>query len=191
MTSPTIAFPIEWLATTTLDEAAIAANPDLARMLDEFRTIEPMPFKCSATRCNRTIVYWALSSSDARVIFAPQRRKKTEHRKGRYRTEPDPHPLTHVEHPDEVIVSSEADLIWPGLVPSGRFPEHIEWAMGAGSNVELITNPGVASGYPLRYLFRCPNPICPAVYRYTNRLMLQEFLMALALGKREIRPGRM
>jgi hypothetical protein len=183
-------FCLAWLEASNLDESAIATNPEFAAMLDPHRTVEPLPLRCGRERCNRAISYWALSGDGARVVFAPRRRKRPEHRKGTYPTEPDPHPITHVNHPPETIVSSEADLLWPGLEPTGRYPEYVEWVMAPTSNVELVTNPDLASGYPLRFLFRCPNPSCTAVYRLTNKGMLRLLLAALSHGKREIRPGR-
>ncbi len=85
-------------------------------------------------------------------------------------------------------MGGEADLLYPGLDHTGRFPEYVESAMRADSNIRLLTNPDLKAPYPLRFGFTCPR--CGATFKHTNRGMLRLFLRALALRQREIRPTR-
>ncbi len=176
---------INWIEDSDLDEAELMKSPDLAQMLGPYRLINPLPLRCPKGRCNAIIVYLALSEQQARVEFGPQVRPSKV--KGIHSNKPPEEGVPRWFEPKSII-SSASDLEFPDLDFQQRFAPYIEWAMDPASNVELVANPDVGAPYPLRFRFTCPE--CGAVYRHTNRTLLIEFLRAVSIGKRGVRPGR-
>jgi hypothetical protein len=160
------------------DPAAIINDPWLKERLDPFRSLRPIPLKCSAPRCSATLAYLALTSIDARVVFGPRRRPVAHSviRDGqRQNWEGDP------------LISGAHDLEYPGLVNSGRFSEYIEWASTSEATIRLAANPEVGSGWPLRFTAHCPRGHPP--YPLTNTTMLLLVLRSAAYDHRAVRPG--
>lgn len=177
---------IRWLDRSRLAEAELMGSPELALMLDPYRDHPPLPYRCSKRRCREVIAFWALASDGARVVPAPDRRPARQRVAGLHMistTSP-----AGPSQPRSRLVGGEADLLYPGLQHSGRFPEYVEWAMRGDSNIRLLTNPDVKAPYPLRFGFACAH--CGAHFEHTNRAMLRLFLRAIALCQREIRPTR-
>ena len=181
---------VQFLRGTDLGEADLVNDPELNRLIDrDMRLTGPFPLKCTRPRCNTTIAYWALSSTDARVIVGPERRPRGEAAKGIYDVEHDPYLPAIIDQPDTMVAGGAVDLLYPGLDHSGRFEPHIEWAMRPDTSINLLTDPDVKAPLVLRFGFTCP--ACGAADQYTNSTMLRLYARALALRKQEIRPGRM
>ncbi len=176
---------IRYIDSQPVDEAELLRDHELARMLDRFREVGPLPFRCNRDRCKAPIAFWALSQSDARIEFGPERRP--ERIKGPYVTEVE-EPFRSQWDETEGITSASADLVFPDLEFQQRFAPYIEWAMDPSSNVELDADPSVGAPYPLRFRFTCPN--CGVVHQHTNSTMLRAFLRAIQRRKSEVRLGR-
>lgn len=176
---------VRWLKTTELGDSALIDHAQLNEMLDPVRSTGPLRLMCSGDRCRTTLAYWALASQDARVIPAPARRTTTDSLQGTYSAEESEWRVR--EKP--LVASGEYDLLYPGLDHEGRYPQYVEWALRDDTNIHVEANPGIGSGYPLRFRFTCPR--CEADDPYTNKRMLIEYLRALTLGQRAIRPGRL
>jgi hypothetical protein len=172
---------LDYLRSTDLTPARVVFDPRLNELLAPLRGLGALPFKCGRRRCRETIVYWALASSEARVLFGPGRRSRrgsvagpaevASHRSGQMADR-------------TTTLGSEYDLVYPAEAENGRFAAYIHWAMDPDSPVSLASNPEVGSGYPLRFTFDCPR--CGSRYTYTNTRMLEMFAQALARGQRHI-----
>lgn len=175
---------IRWLDETELDEAALAVDPELSRMLDPFRLIRPLAFRCGRDRCNTRIAWWAITSQGNRITFAPERGRRKV--RGVYLAEEPPWGRSFWQ-PTESLTSSAAELDYPGIPAHTRYGQDVEWALQEDSPVSVTANPDVKSGYPLRFTFTCPK--CQAEYPLANSRMVQLHLRGIELGRGEVRPG--
>ena len=116
-----------------MDPGRLIFDPELNQLIDPWRLIRPKPIRCGRAECSHLIAYWALSSTDARVIPAPRRRLKKDSLIGRYSLETQGFPTAGSR-----TTGGDYDLLYPGLHHTGRFAPYIEYANGMFSTASLL-----------------------------------------------------
>ena len=103
---------IRYLRDVGLEEAQLVDDVELNRLLDPYRAVYPIPYKCQKERCKTTLAYWAIHSTGARIAPAPSRVDRKGVRAGTQPRAPTYRP-GRPQPPSEVIVGGTADLPIP------------------------------------------------------------------------------
>jgi hypothetical protein len=158
--------PAQRLAELGNDHAAVVHDWALMAALRPLRCQPPVRVRCRKRGCAKTVCWCSLlndgtGDGPALVVYGPSRRQ-AKHFSG---------------------LGGIYDLSYPPPDPTVARFGWMSWVKDEREPTVTEADPGLGSGYPLRYQLRCPR--CGATYPATNTRMLRDLLDAWRSGVRE------